>query len=135
MAAVVAALAALLLTACGSDGGDDDGGKVATLQKGDNAAATTGSTSSAGASEDPSKQLAEFASCMRKNGVDMPDPDVGEDGKVEMRAGKAGGKVGEAKEPKVDADFEKAHRPARSTCRKWAHSWIRRNRLRCRTRC
>lgn len=106
----------MVLTACGSADADD-GGRVATL----NSASPAGGTASASSSQsaDPSKQLVEFATCMRRNGVDMPDPDVGTDGKIEMRMGARGGakaaakagdviEKGDANHPKLDPNFEKA---------------------------
>jgi hypothetical protein len=54
--------------------------------------------------------LLNFARCMRENGVDMPDPQVDEDGGVVIGARRAGG-PGDAKAP--DATFEKAEEKCR----------------------
>jgi hypothetical protein len=76
-AALVGALS-LTLAACG--GGDDEDG-VATLGGGGDSAAEA----SASPSVDPEDALAEFAECMRDNGVeDFPDPTVDEDGRIEI---------------------------------------------------
>jgi hypothetical protein len=79
--ALVAALS-LALPACGGDGGDDG---VATLGDGENAAGA-----SASPSVDPEDALAEFAECMRENGVeDFPDPQIDEDGGITIGIGGA----------------------------------------------
>jgi hypothetical protein len=69
-----------LLAAC-ANGSDDDG--VATLG-GDDATGATGST---GAAEDPEAALQAFAECMREHGIeDFPDPQIGEDGGIQIEA-------------------------------------------------
>ncbi|GAA2087030.1 hypothetical protein [Actinomadura alba] len=60
----------LALTACGSD---DDGGGVATVDGGK----TNGGGADAAASLNPDEMRVKFAECMRKNGVDIPDPEPG----------------------------------------------------------
>ena len=79
-AMAIALVLALTLAACGS--GDDDGG-VATIGGGDAA-----SGSSASPSVDPEDALAEFAECMRENGIeDFPDPQIDEDGGIQIGTG------------------------------------------------
>jgi hypothetical protein len=78
MIPVVLAAAALSLTACG-DGSDDS--QVATL---DNGSAT--SAPSAAASGDLEKKLADYVECLRKQGMDMPDPTVDANGQVSFGA-------------------------------------------------
>ena len=76
--AVTTAAAALALSACGGDG--------------DNSSASSGQSSRERAQEGALK----FARCMRQNGVDMPDPEIGEDGiRIRRRADDpaAGGKA------------------------------------------
>lgn len=74
------------LQACGGDGGG-----------------AGGSATAKGASDDA--KLREFAQCMRKNGVDMPDP---KDGKVEIRASAEPGGPGAG--PKDDSEMEAAQK-------------------------
>jgi hypothetical protein len=69
----VAGLAVLLLTGCGSSDSDDDG--VASLTGGD---ATTND-------QDFEQQAQEWAQCMRDQGLDVPDPEVDEDGGVQFK--------------------------------------------------
>jgi hypothetical protein len=64
---------ALALTACGSDGDDP---QVATANNGKQAGA------SAGPSMDPEEMAIKYVECMRKNGIDMPDP---VDGRIQLQ--------------------------------------------------
>ncbi len=90
--ALVAALS-LALVACGSEQGDG----VATLQGGEDPS----SSPSASPSVDPEDALADFAQCMRDNGIeDFPDPTIGEDGGITIGVGGGGGG------PPSDADRE-----------------------------
>lgn len=83
-ATAIAVVLALALTACGRG---DDGGGVATIDGGD-----TGSSSTASPSVDPEDALAEFAECMRENGIeDFPDPQIDEDGGIQIGVGAADG--------------------------------------------
>ncbi len=86
---LAAALVALLLavaavaSGCGSTSSDDG---VAAL---DEAAATTSDGEGRRASndeedEDPQEAALEWAKCMRENGVDVPDPEVDENGRVRV---------------------------------------------------
>jgi hypothetical protein len=77
---------ALPLAACGTP---PDGDRVASLTGG---RATTTTTAGANATDkDPQQQAIEFARCMRQHGVDMPDPEVDDQGRVKVRIGPAGG--------------------------------------------
>ena len=51
------------------------------------------------------EQLLEYAACMRDHGIDMPDPTFGDNGRVEIQAGGAGGPSA----PVDDDDFEAAN--------------------------
>jgi hypothetical protein len=88
---------AVALAACGS-GGSGDG--VASLSSdGSRGSADDGShaQSSKKAKQDPEEAFRAFAQCMREHGIDMPDPQVSDDGKggvgftVEAPAGGASG--------------------------------------------
>ncbi|HET9939092.1 MAG TPA: hypothetical protein VFQ28_09880 [Gaiella sp.] len=93
-ATLAAAFAVLLLavaavaSGCGSSSTDDG---VAALD--DAPASTTGdgdgdgTQDGAASDEDPQEAALAWASCMREHGVDVPDPQVGEDGRVEIRPG------------------------------------------------
>ena len=78
-AAVGVVVIAASLAACGGDSG---GTGVATAggKKGGSSASP-----SATATKDPQDAMLEFARCMRKNGVDMPDP--GEGGAIRVQPG------------------------------------------------
>ena len=85
--AMLAALVVLLLaiaavaSGCGSASSDDG---VAAL---DDTATTTDSDSSESASadeEDPDEVALAWAECMREHGVDVPDPEIDENGRVRV---------------------------------------------------
>jgi hypothetical protein len=79
--AAVVLLAAGALAACGG-GGDSASPEVASLDE-DTATtdtATDGSGESEPTPEDREEALLEFAQCMRDHGIDMPDPQISEDG-------------------------------------------------------
>lgn len=77
MAAVGVALA-LVVAACG--GGGDDAG-IASID--DVAAASPGDTTATTTADAEAAMLA-FAECMREQGIEMQDPQVGEDGNLRM---------------------------------------------------
>jgi hypothetical protein len=91
-ATLAATLAALLLavaavvSGCGSSSGDEG---VAALD--DVPASTTGGDDAAGndpeTGEDPQEAALEWARCMREHGIDVPDPQTDEDGRLEIRPG------------------------------------------------
>ena len=84
---------ALMLAACG---GSPDGDRVASLS-GDGATGTTSGAAKA-PSRDPQQAALDFARCMREHGVDMPDPEVDEQGRIQVRIG-AGGPGGGGARP------------------------------------
>jgi hypothetical protein len=82
----LAALAlVVLLGACGNGGGSADGGPAsldsdaAASDDGDN-----GGGGEAASAQERGDAVLEYAQCMRDNGVDLPDPEIGEDGLVEI---------------------------------------------------
>jgi hypothetical protein len=77
---------ALALAACG---GSPDGDPVASLS-GDNATGTTAGAAKT-PSKDPQQAALDFARCMREHGIDMPDPEVDEQGRIRSRVGGPGG--------------------------------------------
>ena len=92
--AALATVATLALAACGSADADDG---VATLGTGDG-----GPTPSASPSVDPEDALAEFAECMRENGVeDFEDPVVDEDGRIQIGFGGGGEPPSEAEQQEM----------------------------------
>jgi len=106
LAAVLSVLllaVAAVASGCGSTSSSDEG--VAEL---DDAAATTTeddeSDSAANDEQDPEEAALAWAKCMREHGVDVPDPQVGEGGRLTIRPGGAGRRLGD-----VDSDaFQKA---------------------------
>jgi hypothetical protein len=95
------ALTAALVLVSGCAGDKDDGEGVATAGNGKNASASADAGQG-----DVAGQTAKFAQCMRDNGVDMPDPEVGDDGRVRFGGPQAGGD-GPADRDKVQAAHEK----------------------------
>ncbi|MDP9208624.1 MAG: hypothetical protein M3O65_09035 [Actinomycetota bacterium] len=91
---------ALALAACGTPA---DGDQVASLSGGD-ATTTTKGTGDDG--KDPQQRAIDFARCMRQHGVDMPDPEVDDQGRVRVRIG-AGGN-GRRPDPKKLEEAQKA---------------------------
>jgi hypothetical protein len=76
----------LALAACGEPPGGD---RVASLS-GAGAATTTTGGGRAGAAADPQQAALDFARCMREHGVDMPDPEVDDQGRIKVRIGAGG---------------------------------------------
>jgi hypothetical protein len=102
LAAIATALLAIVASGCGSsDSPDSDG--VAALETGPAAAAQTDTTEEQ-TEEDPQEAALEWARCMREHGVDVPDPQVDEDGGVQVRAGRGGFRRGEGN----DDEFREA---------------------------
>jgi hypothetical protein len=95
--ATVAALGlglALVLAACG---GSPDGDRVASLSGG-GATGTTGGAAK-DAAKDPQQAALDFARCMRQHGIDMPDPQVDDQGRVRVRVGPGGPGGGSRPDP------------------------------------
>jgi hypothetical protein len=94
-------VAAVALTACG--GTDDDSGDagdgVASLDDATDAtdASDANDTASPSTTEpvDSEQALLEFAACMREHGVDMPDPQIDENGGVQIEIGGVGAGPGD----------------------------------------
>jgi hypothetical protein len=70
-------LVTALLGACGGGGGDDDGVASLTGAGSDGEGSATSTTLS---EEEAQEQLLDWAECMREQGIDMPDPQISEDG-------------------------------------------------------
>jgi hypothetical protein len=93
----------LALAACG---GSPDGDRVASLS-GDGATGTTNGTAK-DADRDPQQAALDFARCMREHGVDMPDPEVDEQGRIRVRIGPGGPGTGARPDPKKFEAAQKA---------------------------
>jgi hypothetical protein len=91
---------ALALAACG---GSPDGDRVASLSGGGATGTTNGTAKTA---KDPQQAALDFAKCMREHGIDMPDPQVDEQGRVRVRVGGPGG--GARPDPKKLDEAQKA---------------------------
>lgn len=77
---------ALLLLAAGCGSSSNEG--VATLDEAGVSTTTSPDTTTAtGNSSDPQQAALDWAACMRKNGIDVPDPQVDSDGRVQIRPG------------------------------------------------
>jgi hypothetical protein len=75
----------LALAACG---GSPSGERVASLSGGTPTTTTNGTKAAA---KDPQQAALDFARCMREHGVDMPDPEVDDQGRIKVRIGADGG--------------------------------------------
>ena len=84
-----ALLAVVTLAACGGGGGDGDG--VASLGDSDSNEESDGTTDTTLSEEEAEEALLDWAACMRDRGVDMPDPQIGEDGGVQIQIGSGPG--------------------------------------------
>ena len=94
---LVLLVTASLLGACGG-GGDDDGVASLTGAGSDSEDSATSTTLS---EEEAQEKLLDWAECMRDHGVDMPDPQIGEDGGVQIQVG---GPAGGGDEGETDGD-------------------------------
>jgi len=94
---------AVLASACGGSSGAGGEGVATAGGTGTANPATDGSPS-----KDPQQAGLDFARCMREQGVDMPDPEVGERGMVMVGPRRAEGEPGGDQRP--PAGFEEAHR-------------------------
>jgi hypothetical protein len=83
---------ALALAACG---GSPDGDGVATL--GGDAKDGADGSATATTRRDPQQAALDFAKCMRGQGIDMPDPEVDDEGRVTQRVGGPGRKAPDPK--------------------------------------
>jgi hypothetical protein len=95
-----AVVVVLLAGACGPDRGD--GTSVASLGNGRGGSTAGQDRGGDNAEKDPEEAALAFARCMREHGVDMPDPQVDEGGRMRFEARGAGPGAGEE-------DFAKAH--------------------------
>jgi hypothetical protein len=86
-----------LALALGACGGTPDGDRVASVA-GAGATSTTNPAGKAAADKDPQQAALDFARCMREHGIDMPDPEVDDRGRIKVRIG-AGGS-GDRPDPK-----------------------------------
>jgi hypothetical protein len=83
---------ALALAACGGSPDDD---RVASLG-GDSKDGSGGSATST-TRRDPQQAALDFAKCMRSHGIDMPDPQIDEQGRITQRMGGPGSKAPDPK--------------------------------------
>jgi hypothetical protein len=103
--ALAALVLALTLAACGSSGG---GNQVASLGGDDARTTADDGGSSDDAEKDPEDAFREFAECMREHGVDMPDPEVSDDGGVSFSAPE-GAAPADGAEVRGSDEFASAH--------------------------
>jgi hypothetical protein len=88
-ALLAAGIALGLATLTGACAQESAGPEVATIEKPTDGG-TPGTTAAVG-TKDPKEAALEFARCMREHGIDMPDPDVSDEGRVAVRIGPGGG--------------------------------------------
>src|SRR3954453_13737534 len=103
---LIAALVALTCLAVAGCRGDTDKGAGVATAGGTPTSNASGDTSNAGADDgDMAEKMRKFASCMREHGIDMPDPEVDDQGRTKVQIG-GGGNTGGGNPPdknKVDA--------------------------------
>jgi len=103
---LIALAATTMLAACGSATANDrEVASLSTSADGTTSDSTeTGDAPATTAPTDPGEAALQFAKCMREHGVDMPDPQVSDDGGVMIAIGAPGAAPGEGPDPKdVDA--------------------------------
>jgi hypothetical protein len=91
----------LVLAACGGSPGGD---RVASISGAGATGTTTGTAKAPG--KDPQQAALDFARCMRAHGVEMPDPEVDDQGRIKVRIGAAG--AGRRPDPKKLEAAQKA---------------------------
>jgi hypothetical protein len=94
---------ALALAACG---GSPDGDRVASLSGEEASGTTNGAAKEPG--KDPQQAALDFAKCMREHGVDMPDPEVDDKGRIRVRIGAGGAGGGARPDPRKLEAAQKA---------------------------
>jgi hypothetical protein len=82
-----------MLAACGSASPSAQVASLAETQSGGATTTTTGATSQA----DTQQAMLDFAQCMREHGIDMPDPQFGENGQAAFTVGAEGTPADKAK--------------------------------------
>jgi hypothetical protein len=88
---LIATLAALTCLAVAGCRGDTDKGDGVATAGGTPTSSATANNSNAGADDgDMAGKMRKFASCMREHGIDMPDPEVDDQGRVRMQIGEGG---------------------------------------------
>ena len=92
---------AVLAAACGGSSGAEGEGVAS-------AGSSPSGRKAGDSSADPQQAALEFARCMRDNGIDMPDPQVGESGMVMIGPGPGGDEPSAEQRP--PAGFEEAHK-------------------------
>ena len=107
---MIALAASALLTACGAAAANDR--EVASLSTAGVDDAPSDSTATSDATDttgvtDPGEAALQFAKCMREHGIDMPDPQVSDEGGVMVAVGGPGQDGADAPDPK---DFEAANK-------------------------
>ena len=102
------------VSACGSGGGGDGVASLGNTADGDAKSSRQSST----AKKDPQEAFRAFAQCMREHGVDMPDPEVSEEGGGGFTVGAP---VGGDGAPGANAEFQEAN----EACRKHLDGVVR----------
>jgi hypothetical protein len=87
LAALGLGLALVLVFAVAACGGSPPDDGVASLGGDGAAPANDNGAGNASASKDPQQRALDFARCMREHGIDMPDPQVDDQGRVTVRVG------------------------------------------------
>jgi hypothetical protein len=83
-----------VLSACG---GSAPAARVASLAQGPSGGGTTTTTTGTTSEADAQQAMLDFAQCMREHGIDMPDPQFGENGQASFTVGAEGAPADKAK--------------------------------------
>jgi len=83
-------LGVVAVTVLGACGGSSPSAQVASLAGSQSAGATTTTTASPTSEADAQQAMLDFAQCMREHGIDMPDPQFGDNGQASFSVGDEG---------------------------------------------
>ena len=90
-------LGVVALTVLGACGGSSPSAQVASLAGSQSGADTTTTTTATTNEADAQQAMLDFAQCMREHGIDMPDPQFGDNGQATFSAGAEDGPADKAK--------------------------------------
>ena len=90
-------LGVVALTVLGACGGSSPSAQVASLAGSQSGADATTTTTAATSEADAQQAMLDFAQCMREHGIDMPDPQFGDNGQATFSAGAEGGPADKTK--------------------------------------
>jgi len=90
-------LGVVALIVLGACGGSSPSAQVASLAGSQSDSGTTTTTTGTTSEADAQQAMLDFAQCMREHGIDMPDPEFGDNGQATFSAGAAGDPADQSK--------------------------------------